>query len=296
MNWHGGRRSSNIEDRRGMRMGRPLAVGGGAAGVVITLLMLLLGGDPSGVPSSDLGGGPPGYGGYRGAGGTGGSGMPVDPAQEELKDFVAVVLADTEDTWPALLQRQGINYVEPRLVIFSDMVQSACGAQESAVGPFYCPLDQRVYLDLEFFTELDRRFGAPGDFARAYVVAHEVGHHVQNLLGIAEKVHSLRRRMRPEQANALSVRMELQADCFAGIWAHHAQKQRHVLETGDIEEGLGAASAIGDDTLQRRARGRVVPESFTHGSSAQRVEWFRRGFEQGTLAACDTFNDGGARR
>ncbi|MFY0573257.1 neutral zinc metallopeptidase [Cystobacter fuscus] len=187
----------------------------------------------------------------------------------------------------------GVRYVEPRLVLFSDAVESACGFQESAVGPFYCPGDQRVYLDLGFFQELDERFGAPGDFAQAYVVAHEVGHHVQNLLGVSERVQARRARSRAD-ANALSVLQELQADCFAGIWAHHAQKQRQVLERGDIEEGLTAASAIGDDTLQRRAGGHVVPESFTHGSSAQRVSWFRRGFEQGSLEACDTFGAAGS--
>jgi predicted metalloprotease len=280
MRWQGGRRSSNIEDRRGMRVGRPLAVGGGAAGVVIALLLMLLGGDPSSVvPPSPSGGV-----------GIGGSGQPVDPAQAELQDFVSVILADTEDTWPALLGPHGVRYTEPHLVLFADAVESGCGVQESAVGPFYCPLDQRVYLDLTFFNELERRFGAPGDFGRAYVVAHEVGHHVQNLLGISEQVHSMRSRMGQAESNALSVRQELQADCFAGIWAHHAQRQRQLLEEGDIEEGMAAASAVGDDTLQRRARGRIVPESFTHGSSEQRVYWFRRGLEQGTLEACDTFN------
>ncbi|QSQ24203.1 neutral zinc metallopeptidase [Pyxidicoccus parkwayensis] len=284
MRWQGGRRSSNIEDRRGSGIGRPLAVGGGVGSIVVALLVMLLGGDPSDVVN---GGG--GQGSYPG---TGGSGQPVDPRQDEMKDFVSVILADTEDTWPGLLRPLGVTYQQPRLVLFSDMVQSACGTQDAAVGPFYCPPDQRVYLDLNFFDELDRRFGAPGDFAQAYVVAHEVGHHVQNLLGISEQVHSQRGRMSERDANALSVLTELQADCFAGIWAHHAQKQRKVLEEGDVEEGLGAASAIGDDTLQRRARGRVVPESFTHGSSAQRVHWFRQGLERGTLEACDTFNDG----
>lgn len=261
-----------------MGVGRPLAVGGGAAGLIVAVLVMLLGGDPSSIDTT----GP--------SGGVGGSGRPVDPAQEPLKDFVSVILADTEDTWPALLEPQGVQYVNPRLVIFSDAVESGCGTGESAMGPFYCPLDQRVYLDLGFFNELDRRFGAPGDFAEAYVVAHEVGHHVQNLLGISEKVHGMRGRMREADSNALSVLQELQADCFAGIWAHHAQRERNILEQGDVEEGLAAASAIGDDTLQRRARGRVVPESFTHGSSAQRVHWFRQGLEKGTLEACDTFN------
>jgi uncharacterized protein len=223
--------------------------------------------------------------------GTGGSGAQGDPSEEPLKDFVSVILADTEDTWPRLLSPEGVRYEQPRLVLFSDAVRSACGFEQSAVGPFYCPGDHRVYLDLNFFQELEQRLGAPGEFARAYVVAHEVGHHVQNLLGISERVQSARQRSRG-QANALSVRQELQADCFAGIWAHHAQKQRHVLEPGDVEKGLNAAAAIGDDTLQRRAGGHVVPESFTHGSSEQRVAWFRRGLEQGTLEACDTFRAG----
>ena len=279
MRWQGGRRSSNIEDRRGSGVGRPLAIGGGATTIVVALLVMLLGGDPSVLLSGDP----------QGPSGVGGSGRPVDPAQAQLQDFVSVILADTEDTWPQLLEPLGVRYVQPRLVLFSDAVESGCGFQESAVGPFYCPMDQRVYLDLGFFRELDRRFGAPGDFAQAYVVAHEVGHHVQNLLGVSERVHSQRGRMSRAQANALSVLQELQADCFAGIWAHHAQKQRQILEQGDVEEGLRAASAIGDDTLQRRSSGHVVPESFTHGSSAQRVEWFRRGLEQGTVEACDTF-------
>ncbi|QRK10234.1 zinc metallopeptidase [Archangium violaceum] len=281
MRWQGGRRSSNIEDRRGMGVGRPLVVGGGAATLVVALLMMLFGGDPGTV----LSGGGPAMG-----PGTGGAGRPVDSAQAQLEDFASVVLADTEDTWPDLLLPLGVRYVEPHLVLFSDAVESACGVQESAVGPFYCPLDERVYLDLGFFQELDQRFEAPGDFARAYVVAHEVGHHVQNLLGISKRVQAMRTQS-PEDANALSVLQELQADCFAGIWAHHAQRQRQVLERGDVEEGLTAASAVGDDTLQRRARGRVVPESFTHGSSEQRAFWFRRGFEQGTVEACDTFGE-----
>ncbi|MBZ4406696.1 zinc metallopeptidase [Myxococcus sp. XM-1-1-1] len=283
MRWQGGRRSSNVEDRRGAGLGRPLAVGGGAASLVVALLVMLLGGDPSVVITPSGGRGPSSdYG-------TGGSGVPDDPRQAELKDFVSVILADTEDTWPGLLEPHGVEYVDPRLVLFTGAVRSACGFQQSAVGPFYCPPDQRVYLDLDFFDELDRRFGAPGDFAQAYVVAHEVGHHVQNLLGISRQVQAARQRASPEDGNALSVLQELQADCFAGIWAHHAQRERQILEAGDVEEGLGAASAIGDDTLQRRAQGHVVPESFTHGSSAQRVEWFKRGLTQGTLEACDTF-------
>lgn len=279
MRWQGGRRSSNIEDRRGLGVGRPLVVGGGAATLVVALLVALLGGDPGSVLSTSPSGGP----------GTGGSGRTADPAQNELEQFVSVVLADTEDTWPDLLRPYGVSYEDPHLVLFSDAVESACGLQESAVGPFYCPLDERVYLDLGFFQELDQRFGAPGDFARAYVVAHEVGHHVQNLLGTAKRVQAMRQQS-PKDANALSVLQELQADCFAGIWAHHAEQQRHILEPGDVEEGLKAASAVGDDMLQRRARGHVVPESFTHGSSEQRMRWFRRGLDQGTVEACDTFD------
>ena len=279
MKWQGGRRSSNIEDRRGSGIGRPLAVGGGAASIVVALLVMLLGGDPS-VVMTDSG---PGVG-------TGGSGQPVDPRQEELKDFVSVVLADTEDTWPGLLEPLGVRYEQPRLVLFSDAVQSACGTQDSAVGPFYCPPDMRVYLDLTFFDELDRRFGAPGDFAQAYVVAHEVGHHVQNLLGISEKVQRARQAGSQTEANALSVRLELQADCLAGLWGHHAHNV--TLEPGDLESALGAASAIGDDTLQKRSQGYVVPESFTHGSAAQRVEWFKRGFQSGSIESCDTFSAG----
>jgi predicted metalloprotease len=274
MKWQMGRRSANIVDRRGM--GRSLGFGGGAISVVGLILYLLLGGDPAQLDTS--GGVDPGVG---------GSGV-VDPAQDELKEFVSVVLADTEDTWPRLLAPLGVRYAEPRLVLFSHSVQSACGMAGSAVGPFYCPLDHQVFLDLSFFRELDR-LGGPGDFAQAYVVAHEVGHHVQTLLGTSQRVQAQRRRLGTEEANALSVRQELQADCFAGVWAHHAQMQRQVLEPGDIEEGLKAAEAIGDDRLQRRARGVVVPESFTHGSSNQRMEWFKRGFEQGTVEACDTF-------
>jgi predicted metalloprotease len=202
---------------------------------------------------------------------------------------VSVVLADTEDTWSRIFADSGRRYEPPRLVMFRQATPSACGMGQAAMGPFYCPEDRQVYIDLAFFRELDQRFGAPGDFAQAYVIAHEVGHHVQNLLGIAEEVHGMRRRSSPQQANALSVLMELQADCLAGVWAHHAHRQRQILEAGDVEEGLRAASAIGDDTIQRRAQGHVVPESWTHGSSAQRVEWFRRGLDAGRVDQCDTF-------
>jgi hypothetical protein len=211
------------------------------------------------------------------------------PGADPQGEFVSVILADTEDTWGRIFADSGRQYAPPRLVLFRQATPSACGTGQAAMGPFYCPEDRQVYIDLVFFRELDQRFGAPGDFAQAYVIAHEVGHHVQNLLGIAEEVHGMRRRSSPQQANALSVLMELQADCFAGVWAHHAHKQRQILEPGDVEEGLRAASAIGDDVIQRRSQGHVVPESWTHGSAAQRVEWFKRGLNAGRVDQCDTF-------
>jgi len=214
---------------------------------------------------------------------------PRPPANDQEAQFVSLVLQDTEVTFGDLFQRHGLRYQDPKLVLFSGATPTACGMGQSAMGPFYCPPDQKVYIDLRFYDDLKKRFGAPGDFAQAYVVAHEVGHHVQNLLGIADKVQGMKARMRPVEANQLSVRMELQADCFAGVWAHNAQKAREVLEAGDVEEGLRAASAIGDDRLQRQSQGVVVPESFTHGTSAQRVAWFKNGLTQGTLEACDTF-------
>jgi predicted metalloprotease len=215
---------------------------------------------------------------------------PIDPANDPDADFVSVVLADTEDTWSQLFTQAGQRYALPKLVLFRDQVQSACGFASAAVGPFYCPADTKVYLDLAFFNDLGRRFGAPGDFARAYVVAHEIGHHVQKLTGISDEVHRRQQSLSREEGNALSVRLELQADCYAGVWAKHADDQRNVIEPGDIEEALGAATAIGDDRLQREAQGYVVPESFTHGTSAQRVRWFRRGFETGAPDSCDTFS------
>jgi uncharacterized protein len=211
-------------------------------------------------------------------------------AQDPLADFVSVVLADTEDTWTAVFRdRLGRTYEEPKLVLFTQAVPSACGLAQSAMGPFYCPMDHRVYIDLSFYREMKDRFGAPGDFAQAYVIAHEVGHHVQTLLGISDKVRTLQERSDRPAANALSVRLELQADCLAGVWAQNAQRARNVVEPGDLDEALGAASAIGDDRLQRASRGYAVPESFTHGTSAQRRSWFQRGFEGGTLESCDTF-------
>jgi uncharacterized protein len=279
MRWEDGRRSDNVEDRRGTRVSRGVA-GGGIGTVVLVLLALYFGIDPSvilnqsqmSVPGSS-------------SESTSHSGS---PAENRLAEFVAVVLADTEDTWNPIFASLGKKYQEPTLVLFSGAVQSACGTASEAVGPFYCPADQKLYIDLGFYDDLQNKFGAPGDFAQAYVIAHEVGHHVQNLLGIADKVQSLRSRAGEAEANALSVRMELQADCFAGVWGYHAQKARKVLEAGDIEEALNAASSIGDDRL---TRGRVAPDSFTHGSSVQRVRWFKRGIETGDVGQCNTFKD-----
>jgi predicted metalloprotease len=216
--------------------------------------------------------------------------VPTGPVQDELGEFASIVLADTEDTWRQLLPKAGRPYENPRLVLFTGAVQSACGATSSAVGPFYCPQDHKLYLDLSFFSDLSKRLGAPGDFAQAYVIAHEVGHHVQNLLGIAEKVSRLQRQAGEAEGNALSVRMELQADCFAGVWGYHAKRERGLIEPGDFEEGLAAAAAIGDDRLQHMSRGTVQPESWTHGSSQQRKTWLRKGLETGNPDACDTFS------
>ena len=273
-----GRRSDNIEDRRGI--GVPLVAGGGIGTILLVLAALFFGIDPSVILQTDQAGPP--------ARTT--EAPSTSPGQDEIRDFVAVVLADTEDTWADLFRRMNREYQDPRLVLFTGSVQSACGIAGAAVGPFYCPGDRKLYLDLDFFSELRTRFGAPGDFAQAYVIAHEVGHHVQTLLGISDRVAATRQRADRATANALSVRQELQADCFAGVWAHHANRSRQVLEVGDLEEALGAAAAIGDDRLQRQAAGRVAPESFTHGTSAQRVRWFRRGFEAGAPNQCDTFN------
>jgi predicted metalloprotease len=280
MRWRSGRRSDNVEDRRGVTLGRG-AVGGGA--IIVALVAALLGA-PQSVVRSLLSGGEV----------TETESGRVPTAREnESADFVKVVLASTEDVWGEVLKGQtGRRYVRPKLVLFTEAVQSACGIAGAAVGPFYCPPDSQVYLDLGFFGELDRRFGAPGDFAQAYVIAHEVGHHVQNLLGTSERVHAQRARMSQAAANRLSVAMELQADCLAGAWAFHANRSGQLLEPGDTEEGLRAASAIGDDTLQKAARGRVVPESFTHGSSAERVRWFKTGMSSGQVADCETFAPG----
>ena len=275
MRWRGERQSSNIEDRRGL--GPKVAVGGGLGTIVIVILALLFGADPrqflEQVPSDPS---------------QVQSSRPTNPEEEELKQFVSVVLAKSEDVWHDVFRRNGSQYREPTLVLFTDQVRSACGMAGSAVGPFYCPGDEKVYIDLSFYEELRRRFKAPGDFAQAYVIAHEVGHHVQNLLGITERVDATQRRLSQAEANQLSVRLELQADFFAGMFARYVQNQG-VLEPGDIEEALQAASAVGDDQIQRRTTGYVVPDSFTHGTSEQRLRWFRKGYETGDIRQGDTF-------
>nr|WP_290223789.1 neutral zinc metallopeptidase [Trichocoleus desertorum] len=281
MRWEFGRRSENVEDRRGSRVSAPL-VGGGIGSILLALVVAFLGGDPSVILDQAA---PSGDRSYPNS-----TQNTSSPAEDQMADFVSVVLADTEDTWNQIFQQAGEDYIEPTLVLFSGAVESACGYAEAAVGPFYCPRDQKVYIDLSFYEDLQNRYDAPGDFAQAYVVAHEVGHHVQNLLGISDKVRSLQSQASSKaEANELSVRLELQADCFAGVWANQANRSRQVLETGDIEEALTAASSIGDDRLQSRSKGYVVPESFTHGSSAQRVEWFRRGVQSGDPDQCNTF-------
>ncbi len=278
MRWDGARKSQNIEDRRGMSGGK-MAVGGGIGTLLIVLIASFLGVDPGALLPQD---GP--------AAGVEQSGPIQETAREaEQRETVEYVLGDTEQTWGEIFRTSGYQYREPTLVLFRDGVQSGCGFAQAAVGPFYCPLDQKVYIDLGFFDELGTRFGAPGDFAQAYVVAHEVGHHVQNLVGVADRVRQLQQQTSQAGANELSVRMELQADCYAGVWAHHAETQRDRLEEGEVEEGLRAAAAVGDDTIQRRSQGRVVPESFTHGSSEQRTQWFMRGFQTGDEDQCDTF-------
>ncbi|WP_321350865.1 neutral zinc metallopeptidase [Halopseudomonas oceani] len=295
MDWRGRRRSSNIEDRRGdsissagaggalllrlipmligtrggrwvLAIGAVAIIGGKMLG--IDLLPLLLGGGQTVTQQSQ---------------------RPLSPAEQELTEFVSVVLADTETTWHQVFQSIGRQYQEPKLVLFSNRVQSACGSASSAVGPFYCPGDQQVYLDLAFFNDMKQQLGAPGDFAQAYVIAHEVGHHVQTLLGISQKVRQAGAGRSQAEVNALSVRQELQADCFAGLWGHAANRERQLLDPDDLDEALTAASAIGDDRLQRQAGQDVVPDSFTHGTSAQRVKWFKRGFDSGDITACDTF-------
>ncbi len=305
MLWRGRRQSDNIDDQRGggglggglgggpgrIRIGPGIgtAGGGGLSGILILVVlffvlracgidpMAVLTGDETGMQTEDQSGSGPQSGSNAGA-------------SDEMKQFVATVLAETEDTWNGIFKAKGQTYEEPRLTLFSGQIRSACGFASAASGPFYCPEDHKVYLDTNFFTLLDRQFGASGDFAQAYVIAHEVGHHVQNLIGILPKFNQMRQRMDEVQANQMSVRVELQADCFAGIWGHFTD-QKGILEKGDVEEALNAAQQIGDDTLQRRTQGYVVPESFNHGTSAQRQAWFARGFKSGRLQDCDTFNN-----
>ncbi len=285
MRWEGGRRSDNVEDRRGGGFGGGLPrIGGrglGLGGLLIAVVVGMLFGINPLTMLGMLGG------------------VPTDaaveqptqrpPADDAAAAFVSTILASTEEVWGEQFRRAGGEYQPPTLVLFRGATRTACGMGQAAMGPFYCPADAKVYIDLGFFDTLERELGAPGDFAQAYVIAHEVGHHVQRLLGLTEKVDQLRGSVPEEQANALSVRLELQADCLAGVWAHHSNQARQWLEPGDVEEGLNAASRIGDDTLQRRSQGVVVPESFTHGSSAQRVAWFRKGLSSGTMASCNTF-------
>ena len=280
MRWTDGKRSENVEDRRGMRVSRGV-LGGGIGSIILVLVALYFGIDPTillnqgaptgvNVPSESVQATKP-------------------PGEDVLAQFVSVVLADTEDTWHELFRQGGKAYQEPKLVLFSGAVDSACGFAQAAMGPFYCPMDQKVYIDLSFYRDLKERFHAPGDFAQAYVIAHEVGHHVQNLLGISDRVRSVQSKVSEAEVNKLSVRIELQADCLAGVWAFHANRTRQILEAGDIDEALSAASSIGDDRLQKQAKGFVIPESFTHGSSEQRVRWFRRGIDTGDMSKCNTF-------
>jgi predicted metalloprotease len=284
MRWEGGRRSDNVEDRRGMRVAGPAGVGGIGVIIIVFIIALITGQNP--LQLLQL------VGGIQ-------SGAPAEqanvptgaPSGDPQAEFISVVLGDTEDTWSQIFSASGERYQPPVLVLFENAVQSACGQASAAVGPFYCPGDRKVYLDLSFFRELAQRFGAPGDFAQAYVVAHEIGHHIQTLIGVSQRVDQMRQRASEAQANALSVRQELQADCFAGVWGNHANKKQ-LLDPDDVDEGLRAAAAIGDDRLQKQGRGYVAPESFTHGSSEQRVEWLRRGLATGTIDSCDTFSQG----
>lgn len=321
MRWRRGRRSQNVEDLRGQGGGRGGGMGGGLGdifgqarrsggarrggmrlpigkkggggliGIIVVVgIMLLLGGDLGSILGGMTGGGAPGGYAQAPSGQATGVQQTGRADEDELADFVSVVLADTEDTWHKLFQAEGATYREPRLVLFDGMVRSACGMGQAAMGPFYCPGDQKVYIDLSFYRDLRERFRAPGDFAQAYVIAHEVGHHVQTLVGVSAKVQQRKAQVSRREANAIQVRMELQADCFAGVWAHHADRARNILEAGDIEEALTAAAAIGDDRIQRQTQGRITPESFTHGTSEQRQRWFKRGLKEGRVTSCDTFS------
>jgi predicted metalloprotease len=278
MLWQGRRESENVEDARGSGGGGRLVLGGGIGTVILVVAYLLLGGDPQALFNSQQAQVPQS------------AQFDNQAPRDEASKFVAVVLADTEDAWHEVFRQMGREYEEPRLMLFTDLIQSGCGFASGATGPFYCPQDQRVYIDLGFFRQLQERLGAGGDFAEAYVIAHEVGHHVQNLLGITDRVQAARGRVSESEYNRLSVRLELQADFLAGVWARYTDRVKHVVEAGDIEEAMRAASAVGDDRLQSRSRGYVVPDSFTHGSSEQRVRWFRRGYETGDVRQGDTFN------
>ncbi|NND72597.1 MAG: flagellar biosynthesis protein FlgM [Rhodothermales bacterium] len=278
MRWKSGRRSTNVEDRRGSRVSKGVSVGGGVI-LLALLASLLLGEDPNKIIAEIAGSGQ-------------GQSQQAPAQNDEASQFVSVVLADTEDVWGEIFNASGQRYPAPTLVLFTDAVQSACGYNSAATGPFYCPGDQKVYLDLGFLNEL-RKLGAPGDFAFAYVIAHEVGHHIQTITGVSSQVRQLKSRASRTQANQLSVLQELQADCYAGMWARRAHEARNILEDGDVEEGLRAAASIGDDRLQRMAGRRIQPEAFTHGTSEQRVFWFRKGLQSGSYNECDTFADAG---
>lgn len=279
MRWKGRRQSENVEIRRGST-GRRVAAGGGLLGIVAAVVILLLGGDPGELvqnlqaPQST----------------SAESARPMSDTEKELAEFVSVVLADTEDVWHNIFQSQGMTYREARLVIFSGATESACGFAQAAVGPFYCPSDETVYIDLAFLAAMQRKLGARGDFAWAYIVAHEIGHHVQNQLGVLGKVHARKQQVGRLESNRLTVRLELQADFLAGVWAHHAQRMKNVLEEGDIEEGMNAASSVGDDNVMKRTQGYVVPDAFTHGTSEQRVRWFTLGYKTGDVSRGDTFS------
>ncbi|GKT20380.1 neutral zinc metallopeptidase [Acidovorax sp. SUPP3334] len=288
MKWEGNRESDNVEDRRDGGGGGGMPVFGGRSIGIGTIVVALLGGWIFGInPLTILGllsggGGPPAQVQQAPA--------HRPPADDKMARFVSTVLADTEDVWTGIFRQSGSAYQDPKLVLFRGSTPTACGTGQAAMGPFYCPGDRKVYIDLGFYETLKNRLGAPGDFAQAYVIAHEVGHHVQNLMGISAKVDEMRGRVSKVQYNQLSVRLELQADCFAGVWAHHAQNARQILEQGDVEEAMNAAAKIGDDALQRAGGGAVVPDSFTHGTSAQRQRWFHTGLENGNVKACDTFS------
>ena len=280
MRWKGRRESSNVEDRRGMSFKGKGMVGGGIGTIAIVLVVLLLGGDPTSILQN-----------VQTTDQTTNSNYTETAEDKELAQFVGVVLAETESVWHAIFKEEGSTYREPKLVLFSGQVESACGVAGASTGPFYCPGDEKLYIDLSFFEELQKRFKAPGDFAMAYVIAHEVGHHIQKLTGVMDKMNDLRSQVSKEEYNQYSVRVELQADFYAGIWAHYTEQQ-DLLESGDLEEALNAASAVGDDNIQKQAQGYVVPESFTHGTSAQRKKWFYKGFTSGDINQGDTFSAG----